>query len=338
LALEDDVLKAGFGQIEASLLIDHSSNLEVDLSQAATWGDQEVEFSPVGDAIVDGDFARFLAVARDGDLIDLTVIFDRGYRLGTPDPDTLYADPAVAEYFKAGAGDDGLYAWSTELWPGGYYAQHVSQGTGSIGTGRMIPLQGLKRLSDVFDGGDGSDTLYLDESGSAFFLDDLYSGFHERVAANNGNAPRLIKLESIVGGSGDDLIDLTSVLLELNGTDMRIDGDDGDDILWAGPGDDTLVGGPGDDVLNGGPGADILTGGSGADVFEFTATSGTDTITDFDPLSDEIHFFAREQSPEQLAAATLTAGVLGWSGVTIDLGDPGLVMDDLQDSVVYHII
>ncbi len=77
------------------------------------------------------------------------------------------------------------------------------------------------------------------------------------------------------------------------------------DSLMGGRGEDTLVGGDGDDYLDGEWDDDLLTGGDGADTFRFYSDDwddindgvadlwGNDTVTDFDPSEDTLHFAGR---------------------------------------------
>ena len=91
-----------------------------------------------------------------------------------------------------------------------------------------------------------------------------------------------MSVETIDAGGGDDIIDLTSSLFNMDEiSGMVVEGGLGNDVIWASSGDDDLRGGEGDDILFGGKGTDTLTGGSGSDVFQFTLSSGQDTITDF---------------------------------------------------------
>ena len=53
---------------------------------------------------------------------------------------------------------------------------------------------------------------------------------------------------------------------------VTLNGEGGNDTLWAAEGHDTLNGGAGDDVLFGDKGNDTLTGGTGADIFEFVSS------------------------------------------------------------------
>lgn len=102
------------------------------------------------------------------------------------------------------------------------------------------------------------------------------SAFNDIVSGSNV-ANRLL------GGAGND------VIVALGGVDY-LQGGAGTDALFGGDGADSLLGDDGDDFLIGGTGADALRGGVGRDTFFFTATSGTDRLTDFDPLNDKIVF------------------------------------------------
>jgi Ca2+-binding RTX toxin-like protein len=201
-------------------------------------------------------------------------------------------------------GQDTVNLSSTVRWSAGAYAKNVDQGS-SIGTQKLISLAGKIRYSDVLDGGSDEDTVNLTTGPDAFFLDDAHSGFHQWLDLTydtNGQAnhARLIDLEVINAGGGDDILDMTSESYSLSSLGMTLNGDDGDDIIWAADGDDILSGGAGDDVLNGSAGDDVLTGGDGADVFEFLMTSGSDRITDYDATEGDIlRFFRRKGESEE---------------------------------------
>jgi len=68
----------------------------------------------------------------------------------------------------------------------------------------------------------------------------------------------------VLGGSGDDVINLSAITAPTFAT--LILGGPGDDVLIGSGGDDTIFGGPGDDVLIGGPGQDCLSGGTGSNI------------------------------------------------------------------------
>jgi Ca2+-binding RTX toxin-like protein len=93
---------------------------------------------------------------------------------------------------------------------------------------------------------------------------------------------------SFSGGLGDDLIDASGAAAEqidggpgndvLRGADI-LNGDDGDDILIAGPTGASFDDGPGDDIAIGGAGGDRFFGGraaNGAD--QFIGGGGVDTV------------------------------------------------------------
>jgi len=111
------------------------------------------------------------------------------------------------------------------------------------------------------------------------------------------------------------VIDFTSVAYaSVVSNGIKIYGEAGNDVLWASHGNDVLDGGDGDEILNGGVGNDTLTGGAGADIYEFTATSGHDTITDFDAANDVIHIYARKTDTKEV---TMTGDTITWGDVEI---------------------
>ena len=86
----------------------------------------------------------------------------------------------------------------------------------------------------------------------------------------------------------------------------------------------TLNGDVGNDTLFGGSGSDVLTGGTEADVFQFTATAGSDIITDFNIAEDVIELYYQSGDNHTDTDLSLASGVLTWSAnatntVSIDL-------------------
>ncbi|NBS19998.1 MAG: hypothetical protein EBS74_09500 [Flavobacteriia bacterium] len=149
-------------------------------------------------------------------------------------------------------------------------------------------------------------------------------------------AARVVDIESISGGTGDDLIDLTSPDFSLGGSTVSLYGGSGDDVLWAGDGDDVLDGGSDDDRLSGGAGDDVLTGGTGADRFDFTQSAGHDRVTDYDPLTDSIRLVGSNADPTDWA---WDGSQLTWGAVTITIDNGGeLTSDDLAGSVILAIV
>ena len=100
---------------------------------------------------------------------------------------------------------------------------------------------------------------------------------------------------------------------------MVVDGGLGNDVIWASSGDDDLRGGEGNDILFGGKGTDTLTGGSGSDVFQFTLSSGNDTITDFNiSEGDKLEMWYSSFSPINVNLVDNNT-VITWQSVSITI-------------------
>ena len=140
--------------------------------------------------------------------------------------------------------------------------------------------------------------------------------------------------DSILGGTGDDLITDTSTglgndtllgevgddrLFDLRG-DNLLDGGDGNDLIVAtenidappSAGIDTLLGGAGADTLIG-DGGDAMTGGAGADLF-MAASDSIDPdpirVTDFDIGEDMLELATLASAPGIVTTAQSGTGTL----------------------------
>ncbi len=183
--------------------------------------------------------------------------------------DTLYGG-AGTDIVDGGSGNDVMMMNADSTWTGGWYAWNVgSPGVG--GTGELVSVEGKGQNTDVFHGGDGTDTIVMGDGGQALFLDDQYS-------ASLASGPRFDGVESIRGGSGDDVIDLTSTVYAYG--NVTIDGGAGNDVMWGNAGNDVMKGGAGDDVMKGGAGNDLfLLDALGRDTVDGGAGGGwTDTL------------------------------------------------------------
>jgi Ca2+-binding RTX toxin-like protein len=215
------------------------------------------------------------------------------------------------------AGNDAITLTADSIWGAGYAAKNVSNDS-FVGTNEQVALDGFNRFSDVIDGGDGFDNLSLTIGNDAFFIDDVYSAHHSSLtlvstARNIDSIYRISNIEVINAGEGNDIVDLTStgfVLAEA----IAINGEAGNDILWGSNGNDTVDGGSGNDTLFGGVGVDTLKGGAGQDTFQFTATSGIDTISDF-IVSDQdvLELYYRSGNISDISDLTLSNGVISWA-------------------------
>ena len=227
------------------------------------------------------------------------------------------------------SGNDIINLSADSTWSSGYATLNVSNDA-SVGTDQKIILTGLNHFSDVIDGGADVDTLNLTTGNDAFFIDDIYSDTHTSldsslVSTTQGinSTARIVNLEVINAGIGDDIVDLTSSNFILANA-IEINGEDGNDILWGSNGNDTINGGEGDDTIFGGTGSDTLTGGNGTDIFQFTATAGSDVITDFNLTDDSIQLYYRATDKHTNADLDLTNGVLTWD---VDNTNTNIVID-----------
>ncbi|WP_201836634.1 calcium-binding protein [Microvirga zambiensis] len=176
------------------------------------------------------------------------------------------------------------------------------------------------------------------------------------------DTPRLVNVTQFFGGTGNDLIDMTSdrftygavtinggtgndwlfgnagrdrlygssgadYLKGYGGNDY-LSGGDNNDRLFGGRGNDKLSGGSGHDYLYGEYGQDILTGGKGNDRFVFDVSpikANLDTITDFSVRDDTIQL-ARSVFTKVGPKGALKAGAF-WIGSEAH---------DASDRVIYN--
>lgn len=171
-----------------------------------------------------------------------------------------------ADVIDAGSGNDAVYLAADGLWAGGFQAARVEYNNAGVSNiAEYLAIDGRNRFFDVVDGNSGFDTIVLADTynGDAFFLHDFFTDFNSNktgsfVVDNQGNSgtSRMSGVERILGGQGDDVIDVTSASFSLG--DIELQGNQGADVLW---------GGDGNDILDGGAGTDTLAGGRGNDQF-----------------------------------------------------------------------
>jgi VCBS repeat-containing protein len=215
--------------------------------------------------------------ASASDIYALTVIGSGGVTLiGTPGDDNLVGT-AFNDTLSGGTGRDRLQGLGGDdvfnygndgTWPDGFAVRNIGS-PGHPGTGEQASLTGKRRTFDVYDGGAGHDTLTGTAGNDILALDD---GFSPRPNGTSG--PRLISIEAINMGDGNDIVDLTSQLYSYG--DVTIDGGNGNDILWTNAGNDVLRGGDGNDRLTGGAGDDLMQGGNDDDVISDMRGLGND--------------------------------------------------------------
>lgn len=212
---------------------------------------------------------------------------DGGYGGTTTGIDTLYGDAGndtvygydANDTLYGGTGTDSLYGgtendllWSSDdatIASGG--GRGVKVWDGVAGTATTIAASGQHYSFDLFDGGDGIDTLGLTGNDDVFVqsLGDINTG----SGFGTFGTARLTGIEIILAGAGNDLISLNHFdsdgggpdTSQIYSSDITIAGEDANDTVYSGSGNDLIVGGH---LTTGGvtDGSDVLFGGSGNDV------------------------------------------------------------------------
>ncbi len=330
---EEDDLAGSTRVLDGSIDVGaYEYNVVTDYTEIDATGGGTITGTVGTDIITGGDLSITVFAGEGNDSILGSTVSD--VLNGEGGNDTITANTG-SDYIAGGVGFDEIYLTTESFWTNSYVAKNISNDL-SIGTNKTLLLSGYGRFSDVIDGGVDTDSLHLTIANDAFFLDDAFSDFNISVALSEHStgllsAARSVDIDTYFGGGGDDIIDLTSPNYVLSSV-VTLDGGTGDDVLWASNGDDILVGGEGDDVLSGGAGDDTLTGNAGADIFEFTATSGHDVITDLNISDgDTLEFYYEEGSTSDVADLSMLEGVLKWTTGTstdayIDLSS--VVSDD----------
>lgn len=148
--------------------------------------------------------------------------------------------------------------------------------TRADGSKYEVQATNIQVSQDLLAGGDGTDIVYGSNFNDALFYNNggFGSGFGSFSA-----------IEQFYLGAGDDIIDFTAH--GPGGVDylknVKVSGDEGNDIIIGGGGNDSLDGGSGDDVIFGYRKADTITGGGGNDILYgddlgFDAAAGDDTL------------------------------------------------------------
>ncbi len=176
---------------------------------------------------------------------------------------------------------DLFFVKGRDIWTNHYWARNCL-------TGEILLMEGRNRFDEIVQGSTDPAILVLtdDDNGDAFFLDDIYST--QIHTAADCRCARLERVETILCGAGNDIVDLTSDNYQADLHSISVHGGDGNDILWGGrdgnawlfgdAGNDQLCGGLGNDVLSGGAEDDVLSGVGGNDIFAFGFGCGNDRI------------------------------------------------------------
>lgn len=225
----------------------------------------------LGSMIIEGGAADDLILANSG---DDTIRGQQGNDIldGGPGNDLIYGGTgngnnsgndwlsggAGADHLIAEDGDDILQYFADGTYTGAYLAMNI--GSPDVeGPGTYAVLKNKNYSLDIFNGGTGFDTLVMTDGNDVLFLENPHLEFH-----SSGSSLRLISIEKIEAGAGNDVIDLTHDVLTYG--DIIVDGGDGNDYIWTSVGNDTLYGGNGNDNIWGDAGNDVIYGGNGNDI------------------------------------------------------------------------
>jgi Ca2+-binding RTX toxin-like protein len=198
--------------------------------------------------------------------------------------DTLIGDSGNDQLF-GGAGDDVLLGkGGNDLLFGGAGNDTLTGGSGDdqvfggAGNDRMIwnPGDG----SDLFEGGDGTDTAEVNGGNAAEVFTITANGSRVRFdrvspapfSLDIGTTENLV----VNANGGDDTITAGNGLANL--IQLTLDGGAGNDTITGGDGNDILIGGDGDDLVTGGRGNDLADLGSGDDTFGWNPGDGSDVV------------------------------------------------------------
>jgi Ca2+-binding RTX toxin-like protein len=134
--------------------------------------------------------------------------------------------------------------------------------------------------SDLFEGGDGTDTAEVNGGNGAETFTIAANGTRVRFDRVNP-APFFLDIgttENLVvnANGGDDVITAGNGLANL--IKLTIDGGAGNDTITGGDGNDTLLGGDGNDVITGGRGSDTAQLGAGDDTFVWNPGDASDVV------------------------------------------------------------
>jgi Ca2+-binding RTX toxin-like protein len=223
----------------------------------------------------------------------------------------------------------------------------IADGDGVDGNSTFAVPSPVVLGSDLMEGGKGNDTYVVNIIGDVV-VENVAEGIDTVISSISYNLGANLENLTLVGsgnitGAGNTLDNV------LTGNDKvnLLNGLAGNDTIYGGGGNDTLTGSTGDDILVGEAGNDSLIGGVGFDRFSFgtpgqaftTATSGFDTIADFQAGTDKIQL----QRSSFTALTTLAGSALKASEfaiVTTDVAaatSAGLVVyNQTNDKLFYN--
>lgn len=239
-----------------------------------------------------------------------------------------------ASSINDGSGDINVRIEIDGKWSSGYSVVNVGSENGTIGTDERIEIFGYAKIEDTIVGSQNANVHlmpqdwdeFITEKGIVLALDDRFSNQHSEVDASE--AGRLVNLSSISTSNANDIIDLTSTNFSAGDKDLRVQAHAGNDVIWGSDANETIIGGDGNDTIFGGAGSNTLTGGAGADLFEFTASSVNDAITDYSfDQGDILKFYLREDGSDAENNFTVDGNTLSWGDVSVTFSNLSTLSD-----------
>lgn len=275
----------------------------------------------------------------DGTTWDYGKVAGMGYN-GTSGGDILYGVSGVANRINGLAGDDSLYgADKDDILSGGIGNDRLEGKAGNdtylyeLGGGidTIVETSGTSTGADVLKLGEGlnAGNVQLGREGydllltfnsndmvriQRYFYDVNEKGRIESIAFADGTTWDVSKIADLgYGGTSgaDSFYGFTGVANRINGLDGNdmLYGADKNDVLTGGEGADKLDGRGGNDILAGGAGNDTLTGGAGSDIFRVVGPDqGVDSIADFTSGLDSIQIVASNFGVTAGAGMVLSSG------------------------------
>ena len=231
------------------------------VNAAAVTTGSKIDLNGGGTSVIDG-----VAVTTAlGSVIENAIGGDGADTLIGNDADNWLSGMRADDTITGGAGNDTL--------EGGVGNDRLEGGDGDdtvLGNfGNDWLIGGSGAGDDSYDGGEGIDTL--DFSSTALgVVADLSSGQALGHATESGT-DSLVRIENLIGGSGDDT-------LIGDGGNNTLDGGSGADSLEGGAGNDFIEGGQGDDTIDGGGGDDTLVYRGLFDDFGFSFNSPDEVV------------------------------------------------------------
>lgn len=264
-------------------------------------GSNTLQFKEVGTVDYGGtaiDNVQLFEVVSRGDTLDggagndtITAGAGNDLLIGGDGNDTLNGG-AGADRILAGAGDDTIQLTADDTWDPNWVALN------SV-TGETTSISGKLQYHDVYDGGDGNDTLLGTSGDDVVFMGGTASPYYD------GEEIRISSIENINLGDGNDVLDMEHSTYTYT-SDVTVDGGTGNDVIWTDEGNDTLIGGTGNDWLDGGAGNDTLNGGADDDRLEGGA--GADILNGGDGTDTASYVGSSAGVTIDLAAGTASGG------------------------------